>query len=74
MARSCRASWPSVGVTPDMAVMDLCSGDAWFTLHIARLARHVVAIDIDADLLNVARHRLTENDVTNCDLVTGNAY
>jgi ubiquinone/menaquinone biosynthesis C-methylase UbiE len=54
--------------------MDLCSGDGWFTLQIARLARHVVAIDIDADLLDVARHRLTESGVTNCDFVAGNAY
>jgi protein-L-isoaspartate O-methyltransferase len=63
-----------VGVKRDMAVMDLCSGDGWFTLQIAKLARHVVAIDIDTNLLNVARHRLTESGVTNFDLVAGNAY
>jgi SAM-dependent methyltransferase len=75
------ALWPdpvavlaAVGVKPNMAVMDLCSGDGWFTLQIAKLARHVVAIDIDADLLDVARHRLTESGVTNCDFVAGNAY
>jgi ubiquinone/menaquinone biosynthesis C-methylase UbiE len=62
-----------VGVKRDMAVMDLCSGDGWFTLQIAKLARHVVAIDIDTNLLNVARHRLTESGVTNFDLVAGNA-
>src|ERR1051325_7844793 len=75
------ALWPdpaavlaTVGVKLNMAVMDLCSGDGWFTLQIAKLARHVVAIDIDADLLNVARHRLTESGVTNCDFVAGNAH
>jgi protein-L-isoaspartate O-methyltransferase len=75
------ALWPDpagvlavVGVKPNMAVMDLCSGDGWFTLQIAKLARHVVAIDIDASLLAVARHRLTESGVTNCDFVAGNAY
>ena len=75
------ALWPdpagvltSVGVKPDMIVMDLCSGDGWFTLQIAKLARHVVAIDIDANLLEVARHRLRESGVTNCDFVAGNAY
>jgi SAM-dependent methyltransferase len=57
-----------------MAVMDLCSGDGWFTLQIAKLARHVVAIDIDADLLEVARHRPAESGVANCDFVAGNAY
>jgi SAM-dependent methyltransferase len=45
-----------------------------FTLQIAKVARHVVAIDIDATLLEVARHRLTESNVTNCDLVEANAY
>ena len=73
MARS-RAVLAAVGVNPDMDVMDLCSGDGWFTLQIAKLARHVVAIDIDADLLEVARHRLTESGVTNCDFVAGDAY
>ena len=75
------ALWPdpagvlaAVGVKPNMAVMDLCSGDGWFTLQIAMLARHVVAIDIDANLLDVARHRLAEGGVTNCDFVAGNAY
>jgi len=75
------ALWPdpagvlaAVGVKPNMAVMDLCSGDGWFTLQITKLARHVVAIDIDASLLDVARHRLTESRITNCDFVAGNAY
>jgi protein-L-isoaspartate O-methyltransferase len=75
------ALWPdpadvlaSVGVKPNMAVMDLCSGDGWFARQIAKLARHVVAIDIDANLLKVARHRLRESDVTNCDFVVGDAY
>ena len=51
------ALWPDpagvladVGMKPNMIVMDLCSGDGWFTLQIAKLAKHVVAIDIDANL------------------------
>jgi ubiquinone/menaquinone biosynthesis C-methylase UbiE len=55
-------------------VIDLCSGDGWFTLPIAMVARHVLAIDIDPNLLKVARRRLTENDVANCDFATGDAY
>lgn len=75
------ALWPdpagvlaNVGVKPEMAVMDLCSGDGWFTLQIAKLAKHVVAIDIDANLLDVTRHRFAESHVKNCDFVAGNAY
>ena len=57
-----------------MEVVDLCSGDGWFTLQIAKVARHVVAIDIDPALLEVARLRLAENRATNCDFVAGDAY
>jgi ubiquinone/menaquinone biosynthesis C-methylase UbiE len=75
------ALWPdaagvlaAVGVGPGIEVVDLCSGDGWFTLHIAKIARHVVAIDIDADLLDVSRHRLSESGLLNCDYVPGDAY
>ena len=75
------ALWPdpagvlaAVGLTPGLEVIDLCSGDGWFTLQIAKAARHVTAIDIDRNLLDVARHRLNESGVTNCDFVEGNAY
>src|SRR5213592_3046652 len=75
------ALWPdpaavlaAVGVKPNMAVIDLCSGDGWFTLQIAKLAHHVVAIDIDRNLLEVARHRLRESGLTNCHFVAGDAY
>jgi len=75
------ALWPdpagvlaAVGLKPGMEVIDLCSGDGWFTLQIAKIARRVTAIDIDAVLLEVARHRLAESGVTNCTFVAGDAY
>jgi SAM-dependent methyltransferase len=75
------ALWPdpagvlaAVGIKRGMEVVDLCSGDGWFTLQIAKVARHMTAIDIDANLLEVARHRLTESGVTNCVFVAGDAY
>jgi SAM-dependent methyltransferase len=75
------ALWPdpvgvlaAVGLRSGMDVIDLCSGDGWFTLQIAKIAHHVVAIDIDRNLLEVARHRLNESGVTNCDFVAGDAY
>src|SRR5882672_5894970 len=61
------ALWPdpaaalaAVGLRSGMDAIDLCSGDGWFTLQIAKFARHVSAIDIDPALLDVARHRLAE--------------
>jgi SAM-dependent methyltransferase len=75
------ALWPDpsdvlakVGLQAGMDVIDLCSGDGWFTLKIAKIARHVSAIDIDPNLLQVARHRLMESGVTNCDFIVGDAY
>jgi SAM-dependent methyltransferase len=64
----------AVGVKPGTEVVDLCSGDGWFTLQIAKVARRVVAVDIDPDLLEVARHRLNESGMTNCEFVSGDAY
>ena len=56
-----------------MEVIDLCSGDGWFTLPIAEIARHVVAIDIDPDLLEGARRRLAKTEMPYCDFVAGDA-
>jgi ubiquinone/menaquinone biosynthesis C-methylase UbiE len=63
-----------VGVKGGMDVVDLCSGDGWFTLQIAKIANHVISIDIDAKLLETARLRLAENSRTNCTFVASNAY
>jgi protein-L-isoaspartate O-methyltransferase len=75
------ALWPdpagvlaAVGIKPGMEVIDLCSGDGWFTLQLAKIAHRVIAIDIDPTLLGVARYRLSESGVTNCDFVSGDAY
>jgi ubiquinone/menaquinone biosynthesis C-methylase UbiE len=75
------ALWPDpatvlqqVGIRTGMTVIDLCSGDGWFTFQIAKIASHVVAVDIDITLLEVARLRLAESGLTNCDVIRGNAY
>ena len=74
------ALWPdpafvvrTVGITQGMDVVDLCSGDGWFTLPIAKVARHVIAIDIDPHLLETSKHRRAESGVSNVDFVLGNA-
>ena len=75
------ALWPdpaglvrAVGIAEGMDVIDLCSGDGWFTLPMAELARHVTALDIDAHLLELSRTRLAEHGITNCDFAMGDAY
>ena len=75
------ALWPDpamvlsqVGIRAGMTVIDLCSGDGWFTLQIAKVASRVVAVDIDAKLLQVAKLRLAESGLANYDFVEGDAY
>jgi ubiquinone/menaquinone biosynthesis C-methylase UbiE len=75
------ALWPdpagvlaAVGLRPGMDVIDLCSGDGWFTLQIAKIAGRVSAIDIDPNLLEVAKHRLMEAGANNCKFISGDAY
>ena len=75
------ALWPApaqvlaaLGLRPGMDVVDLCCGDGWFTLPIAGIARHVVAIDLDARMIEIARLRLAESGIANCDFVAGDAY
>jgi ubiquinone/menaquinone biosynthesis C-methylase UbiE len=75
------ALWPdpagvlaAVGLRSGMDVIDLCSGDGWFTLQIAKVARQVTAIDIDPNLLDIARHRLMESGASNCTFIPGDAY
>jgi SAM-dependent methyltransferase len=76
------ALWPDptrvlmdVGVTPGMTVVDLCCGDGWFTLPLARIARNVVAIDIDAKMIEAAKVRLAERGgAPNCTFAVADAY
>lgn len=75
------ALWPdpagvlgAVGIAPGMEVIDLCAGDGWFTLPIARIARRVVAVELDADLLARAGRRLREGGATNALFIAADAY
>lgn len=75
------ALWPhpaavlaQVGLRPGRDVIDLCAGDGWFTLSMAKVAHHVAAIDIDRGLLEAARRRLAERGIANCEFIVGDAY
>ena len=75
------ALWPDpskvlrdAGVAPGMDVVDLCCGDGWFTLPLARIARSVIAIDIDVVLLEAAKIRLEKHGAaSNCTFVCADA-
>jgi SAM-dependent methyltransferase len=63
-----------VGLKRNMDAVDLCCGDGRFTSEMAKVARRVLAIDIDRNMLDLARDRLTKAGTTNCELVEGDAY
>jgi SAM-dependent methyltransferase len=62
------------GLIAGASAVDLCAGDGWFTLPMARMARHVLAVDIDPVLLGRARLRLSQADVTNCEFKVADAF
>jgi SAM-dependent methyltransferase len=76
------ALWPDpakvladLGVTPGMSVVDLCCGDGWFTFPLAKIARRVIAIDIDARLIEAAKVRFAERGgAPGCAFVVADAY
>jgi SAM-dependent methyltransferase len=76
------ALWPDpiqvlrdMGVARGMRVVDLCCGDGWFTLPLARIARNVVAIDIDPKMVEAAKVRFAERGgVPNCIFAVADAY
>jgi ubiquinone/menaquinone biosynthesis C-methylase UbiE len=75
------ALWPApakvlseTGMRAGDEVVDLCSGDGWFTLPIAKVAHHVTAIDIDARLIERAKLRLAESDISNCTFIEADVY
>jgi SAM-dependent methyltransferase len=75
------ALWPEpgkvladLGIEPGMEVVDLCCGDGLFTALLARMVRHVVAIDIDPDMLDAARAKVAAANAANCAFVEGDAY
>ncbi len=61
-----QALWPQpgkvladLGIEPEMTVIDLCCGDGLFAAPLARMARRVVAIDLDPEMLRIAQERVT---------------
>lgn len=63
-----------LGVEAGMDIVDLCCGDGLFTAALARMARHVVAIDINPHMLDLARAKVATTGAGNCEFVEGDAY
>lgn len=64
----------TLGIQPDLEVVDLCCGDGLFTAPLALMSRRVVGIDIDPGMLAAAQANITATGATNYDLIEGDAY
>lgn len=76
------ALWPDpdavlrlLGIRPGMRVVDLCCGDGYFTAPLSRLVENgrVIAIDLSAEMLRLARHAIARVGGENVRFVRGDA-
>lgn len=68
------ALWPDprqvlVDMKPGFEAGDLCCGHGLFTAPLALMAKQVFAIDIDPEMLALARRKLAAAAATNCELI-----
>jgi len=64
----------SLGIGPDMVVVDMCCGDGYFTAPLARLVEgNVYGVDIDPAMLDRTRTELERAGTTVLGLICGNA-
>ena len=75
------ALWPTpgevleqLGIERAAEVVDLCCGDGLFTIPLARMVKHVTAIDLDPAMLMLARDRAFAEGLSNCTFTVGDAY
>jgi SAM-dependent methyltransferase len=63
----------SLGITPDMKVLDLGCGDGTTALPAARLGADVLGVDIAANLVAAGNERARAEGLTNCRFQEGDA-
>jgi protein-L-isoaspartate(D-aspartate) O-methyltransferase len=55
------------------SVLEIGTGSGYMTALLARLAKHVTSVDIDADFTAAALHKLQQHGIFNVTLESGNA-
>lgn len=59
---------------PTDRVLEVGTGSGYLTACLARLAQHVTSIDVSAARVEVARERLDQLGISNCDLLVQDVY
>lgn len=72
--------WPSpeetmklLGVKSNMIATDICCGDGYFTIPLAKQCCKVYGLELDSTLLEQASRYSIESGVTNCQWIEGDA-
>ncbi len=77
-----QALWPDpegvmrkVGAAPGVRTVDLYCGDGYFTAPLSRLVHHaeVIAVDLSADMLRMAKEEVAANGADNVTFIEGGA-
>ncbi len=55
-------------------ILEVGTGTGFLTALLSRLGQKVISIDYYSDFTTAARHKLTEHQCTNVELITGDAY
>lgn len=63
-----------IGIKPDMTVADVGAGSGYFTVRLSRRVGpggKVLAVDVQPEMLNILRRRLTTEKITNVETILG---
>ena len=63
-----------IGIKDHMTVVDLCSGDGYFTAPLAKIVKgNLFAVDLDPNMLDQTREALNQQGATVRDLILADA-
>lgn len=75
-----KALWPnpetilvSLGIKPNMIVLDLCSGDGYFTVPLCKITSKTYGLELDPTLIKQAIKAAAKQKITNCIWIQGDA-
>jgi protein-L-isoaspartate(D-aspartate) O-methyltransferase len=63
----------ALNLSPETNVLEIGTGSGYFTALLAKLARHVISVELYADLSERAAQRLTNANINNVTLTVGDA-
>lgn len=74
------ALWPNplelvlkLNLTEEMSVLDLCCGYGYFTLPLSSIASTIYGLELEAELIDQAKHEALTRGITKCHWIVGDA-